>query len=49
MKKEKPTVSGVFAPPPKPDIWGFVLLAIVISGPVAFVWAGVEYLIRWGV
>jgi len=47
MEKLNKTVMGTFAPPPRPDWRGFVVLGLVFGGPVVTLLFGVEIIWRW--
>lgn len=44
---EKQTVMGVFAVSAKPNLRGFMMLAILLAAPTGAVLFGVEAVIRW--
>jgi len=47
MENSNKTVFGVYAPPAKPDLRGFMMLGLVLAVPVFLVLFGIEAAIRW--
>ena len=47
MENENKTVLGVYAPPARPNPRGFLILAVILSGPVALAGFGIEFLLSW--
>ncbi|MCP5038801.1 MAG: hypothetical protein GY945_14515 [Rhodobacteraceae bacterium] len=46
MKRRFNRVSGVNAPPPRPDWRGFVIVGLLLSVPAALVGFSVDFLMR---